>query len=269
MRGTRKARTTVGAAVAVAAMAVLAACGSGGSSDGAAGGDGSTDAAEPVTLTVYAAASLTAAFEDLGTQFEADHDGVTVEFNFAGSSDLVAQIQEGAPADVFASADQANMDKLTADDLQGDDPVDFATNTLEIAVPPDNPAGVTTFQDLAGDLNLVTCAPEVPCGAAAQQVAENAGVTLKPVSEEQSVTDVLNKVTSGEADAGLVYVTDVEAAGDAVQGITFPESNSVVNVYPIATVGASKHADLAREFVDLVTGDAGQKVLQGYGFGAP
>jgi molybdate transport system substrate-binding protein len=251
----------------VAAATLLASCGS---DDGAAGGaTGDGGGAEPVTLTVFAASSLTAAFEDLADQFEADHEGVTVELSFAGSSDLVAQIQQGAPADVFASADQANMDKLTGEDLQGSDPVEFATNTLEIAVPPDNPAGVESLQDLGGDLNLVVCAPEVPCGAAAQQVAADAGVELKPVSEEQSVTDVLNKVTSGEADAGLVYVTDVAAAGGAVEGITFPEADSVVNVYPIATVGDSEHADLAQEFVDLVTGGEGWKVLDGYGFGAP
>jgi molybdate transport system substrate-binding protein len=188
---------------------------------------------------------------------------VRVEFNFAGSSDLVAQIQEGAPADVFASADEANMEKLTADDLAASDPQTFASNTLEIAVPPGNPAGIASFQDLAKPgLNLVLCAPEVPCGAAAQTVAESAGVELKPVSEEQSVTDVLAKVTSGEADAGLVYVTDVMAAGDDVEGIQFPEASSAVNVYPIATVADSKNADLAQEFVNLVLGDTGQKILR-------
>ena len=164
-----------------------------------------------------------ATFEEIGRRVRADHDGVKVEFNFAGSSDLVAQIQQGAPADVFASADEANMEKLTADDLQGSDPQTFASNTLEIAVPPGNPAGIESFQDLAEDgLNLVICAPEVPCGAATQTVAESAGVELKPVSEEQSVTDVLAKVTSGEADAGLVYVTDVIAAGDDVRGHRVP-----------------------------------------------
>ena len=228
------------------------------------GGDGGT------TLTVFAAASLTSSFEQLGESFEKSHEGVQVDFNFAGSSDLVAQVQSGAPADVLASADEANMDKLTADDLQGSDPELFATNTLEIATPPDNPADVQSLEDLADpDINLVICAPEVPCGAASQSVAEAAGVTLEPDSEEQSVTDVLGKVTSGEADAGLVYVTDVITAGDAVQGIEFPESASVVNSYPIATVADSENADLAQEFVDLVLSDEGQQVLADAGFGRP
>ena len=172
---------------------------------------------------MYAAASLTKTFEAIGTEFEEQHDGVTVEFSFGGSSDLVAQIQEGAPADVFASADTANMDKLTAEDLQASDPQDFASNTLEIAVPPDNPAGVASFADLADEgVNVVVCAPEVPCGAATAKVEDATGVDIQPVSEEQSVTDVLAKVTSGEADAGLVYVTDVIAAGDDVAGHPLP-----------------------------------------------
>jgi molybdate transport system substrate-binding protein len=246
---------------AVLALALpLAACGS----DDDSGADAGT------TITVYAASSLTSTFQQIGQEFEAAHDGVQVEFSFGGSSDLVTQIQEGAPADVFASADTANMDKLVGDDLAGADPEDFASNTLEIAVPPGNPAGITSFQDLGKlGLNLVICAPEVPCGAAAQSVAEKAGVTLSPVSEEQSVTDVLAKVTSGEADAGLVYVTDVQAAGNDVEGITFPESGSVVNVYPIAPVKGTDESDLAQEFVDLVLGDTGQQILQDAGFGQP
>jgi molybdate transport system substrate-binding protein len=225
------------------------------------GGDDET------TLTVYAAASLTEAFGQIADDFEAEHHGVKVELSFGGSSDLVTQIQEGAPADVFASADTANMDKLVADDLTGAAPEAFATNTLEIAVPPGNPAGIKTFQDLAKPgLALVLCAPEVPCGAAAQQAAEVAGVTLDPVSEEQSVTDVLGKISSGEGDAGLVYVTDVAAAGDAVDGITFPESRKVVNTYPIAPVSDSHEPDLAQEFVDLVLSDTGQQVLAHLGF---
>jgi molybdate transport system substrate-binding protein len=247
----------------VAAATLIAGCGADGPATGADGDTGAT------TLTVFAASSLTVAFEELAEDFEADHEGVTVEVSLAGSSDLVAQIRQGAPADVFASADQANMEKLTAEDLQGSAPVDFATNTLEVAVPPDNPSGVESLDDLAGDLDLVVCAPVVPCGAATGQVADAAGVELQPVSEEQSVTDVLNKVVSGEADAGLVYVTDVAAAGDAVEGIPFPEADSVVNTYPIATVRDSEHADLAREFVDHVTSDAGRQVLTDLGFGAP
>ena len=198
------------------------------------------------TLTVYAAASLTKTFEQIGEEFEAEHEGVEVEFSFGGSSDLVAQIQEGAPADVFASADVANMEKLTAEELEGQEPQEFATNTLQIAIAPDNPAGIATFADLTGeDVRLVICAPEVPCGAAAQKAADAAGVELTPVSEEQSVTDVLGKVTSGEADAGLVYVTDVIGAAGAVLGIDFAEASAAVNTYPIATVEGSDEADLA------------------------
>lgn len=221
-------------------------------------------------LTVYAASSLTAPFTELGKRFEAEHPGVTVEFSFAGSSDLVAQIQEGAPADVFASADEANMDKLAADGLAASAPVPFATNTLEIVVPADNPAGIRSLADLEStDVQLVVCAPEVPCGAAADRLAEQAGVTLTPVSEEQKVTDVLAKVSSGEADAGLVYVTDVRAAGDAVRGIDVPGADSVVNVYPVAPVSTAVDPALAREFVDLVVSDAGQQVLRQAGFGPP
>jgi molybdate transport system substrate-binding protein len=240
---------------------------------GACGDDGEDavpeETEESTTLTVFAAASLTRAFEEIGDDFESGHDGVEVEFNFAGSSDLVSQIQGGAPADVFASADEANMEKLAVEDLVGA-PETFATNVLEIAVPPGNPAGVSSLQDLEKPgINLVVCAPEVPCGAATQRVAENAGVTLKPVSEEQSVTDVLNKVVSAEADAGLVYVTDVKAAGDDVEGVTFPESADVVNVYPVATVSDSENADLAQEFMDLVLGQDGRAVLAELGFGQP
>ncbi len=251
------------AGLAAAALVTATACGS---DDGDAGPSG----AEVTTLTVFAAASLKGAFTELGSSFEDDHDGVEVRLSFAGSSDLVAQIQQGAGADVFASADTANMDKLVADDLVDGDPVDFATNTLQIATSPDNPAGVESLQDLAGkDVQVVVCAPEVPCGAAAAQVEQNAGVDIEPVSEEQSVTDVLGKVTAGEADAGLVYVTDVSAAGDQVHGVPFPESKDVVNVYPIATLARSEQTDLAQEFVDLVTGDEGRKVLGDAGFGLP
>jgi molybdate transport system substrate-binding protein len=239
---------------------LLAGCGDDANDDETGAG---TD--EATTLTVYAAASLTKTFEAIGEEFEAEHEGVEVEFSFGGSSDLVAQIQEGAPADVFASADLANMDKIA--DLQGQAPKNFATNTLQIAVAPDNPLGIAGLGDLTGkDVKLVLCAPEVPCGAAAQRAAEAAGVELTPVSEEQSVTDVLGKVTSGEADAGLVYVTDVIAAAGAVLGIDFAESSAAVNTYPITTVDGNDSGDLAAEFVDMVVGGSGQSILEEAGF---
>ncbi|MET1060167.1 MAG: molybdate ABC transporter substrate-binding protein [Nocardioides sp.] len=257
-------RSWMGTAAALVLLAGVSGCGG---DDSSGGDDGNGD----TTLTVYAAASLTSTFEQIGEEFEKAHDGVKVEFNFAGSSDLVAQIQQGAPADVFASADTANMDKLTTpDDLIGSGPENFASNTMEIAVPPDNPAGIASLQDLTKDgVNLVICAPEVPCGSATQKVADAAGLTLEPVSEEQSVTDVLNKVTTGEADAGLVYVTDVKAAGDKVEGITFPEAADVVNIYPIATIADSRNAELAQDFMDLVLDDTGQSILEEAGFAKP
>jgi molybdate transport system substrate-binding protein len=258
--GSRRVLAAAAATLLISALA--SSCGD--DSGSVDGGDGDT------TLTVYAAASLTKTFEELGEAFEAEHEGVQVEFSFGGSSDLVSQLQEGAPADVFASADTANMDKLTGDDLQASEPQDFATNTLEIATPPDNPAGIASFADLAGDgVKVVVCAPEVPCGAATQKMEELTGVTLAPVSEEQSVTDVLNKVQTGEADAGLVYVTDVKAAGDKVKGIAFPESTAAVNTYPIGALADSKNKTLAKQFVDLVTGADGQQILSDAGFAKP
>ncbi|MBC7725267.1 MAG: molybdate ABC transporter substrate-binding protein [Burkholderiaceae bacterium] len=219
------------------------------------------------TIVVYAAASLTATFTTLAADFEADHPGTTVTLNFAGSSDLATQITEGAPADVFATADKKNMAKVTGAGLAAGTPMDFATNTLEIAVPPDNPAGVTSLADLASaGVTTVVCAPQVPCGAATAAVMATAGLSLTPASEESSVTDVLGKITSGEADAGLVYVTDVRTAGDAVLGIEFPESSSAVNTYPIVAV---TDGALAAAFVEYATGSAARDVLAAAGFGAP
>ncbi|MGI8613414.1 MAG: molybdate ABC transporter substrate-binding protein [Nocardioidaceae bacterium] len=254
-------RRIAGLVAGIASIGSLGACGSNSGATGAAGSE---------TLTVYAASSLTSALTQIGKDFESSHPGVTVRFSFGGSSDLVAQLEQGAPADVFASADTANMDKATSANLVEGKPVSFASNTLQIAVPPDNPAAISSFADLSKpNVKLVICAAEVPCGAAARQVAMVAGQKLTPVSEEQSVTDVLAKVESGEADAGLVYVTDVLAAGSKVKGITFPESGQVVNTYPIATLSNSADTSLAQQFVDQVTGPVGQKVLAGFGFAKP
>ncbi|SDV04212.1 molybdate transport system substrate-binding protein [Microlunatus sagamiharensis] len=265
-------RTTLTAAAAAAtATLLLAACGS---STGEAGA--SSPAAAPAssasdqTLTVFAAASLKSTFTTIGQRFEAAHPGTKVTFSFAGSSDLVTQLQQGAPADVFASADTNNMAKAAADGLIAGSPTNFATNTLEIAVPPDNPAKIASFADLTrSGVKVVVCAPQVPCGAAAQKVETATGTDIKPVSEENAVTDVLGKVTSGEADAGLVYVTDVKGAGDKVLGIPFEESKEAVNTYPIATLAASRQSELAGQFVALVTGSEGRQVLADAGFAQP
>ncbi len=239
-------------------VAALAGC------SGTGAGDG-----DDTTLTVFAAASLQGAFEQLADRFEDEHEGVTVELSLAGSSDLAAQIQQGAPADVFASADTPTMDRLVADGLVGA-PADFATNTLQIAVPPGNPAGVETLDDLAApDVALVLCAPQVPCGAATQTVTEAAGITIPAVSEESAVTDVLGKVTSGQADAGLVYVTDAMGAGEKVTVVPAPEAAEIVNVYPVATLKDSRYHDRADAFVRFVTGTDGRTVLADAGFGAP
>ncbi|WP_066043258.1 molybdate ABC transporter substrate-binding protein [Herbiconiux solani] len=273
--------------VAIAATAaLLAGCAGGASGSPADPADAPGTATSPGTaapdtstldgsVTVFAAASLKGTFTELATRFEAEHPGVDVELNFAGSSDLVTQITEGAPADVFASADEKNMTTLTdAGLIDPAAPVDFATNVLEIAVPPGNPAGITSFADLANPAaKVVVCAPQVPCGAATASVEQTTGVDIPAVSEESSVTDVLGKVTSGEADAGLVYVTDIAAAGDAVQGIAFPESANAVNTYPVAVVDHAGRLDgataVARAFVDFVAGASGRAVLSPAGFGAP
>ena len=222
------------------------------------------------TVTVFAAASLKSTFTKIATGFEARNPGTKVRLNFAGSSDLATQITQGAPADVFASADTRNMAKLTAAKLIEGTPANFATNVLEIAVPPSNPASISSFADLAKPgVKVVICAPQVPCGAATETVEMATGTTLTPVSEESSVTGVLGKVTSGEADAGIVYVTDIRTAGDKVKGIPFAGSDTAVNTYPIATLGTSKNKDLAQAFIATVTGSEGKEVLADAGFGAP
>ncbi|MGE2721543.1 molybdate ABC transporter substrate-binding protein [Mycolicibacterium celeriflavum] len=222
------------------------------------------------SLMVFAAASLKSAFTEIGAQFEKDRPGTRVEFSFAGSSDLATQLTQGARADVFAAADAANMDKVATAGLLAGDPVNFASNTLTIIVQPGNPKNVRTFCDLnRGGTSVVVCAPQVPCGSATKKVEQAAGIDLNPVSEESSVTDVLNKVTSGQADAGIVYVTDARGAGARIVEVPIPEAADVVNVYPIATLKDSSQRGLAQGFIAAVTGEAGQRVLSEAGFGRP
>ena len=247
-------------AVLAAAALVLAAC---------AGDDdsgGSSGAPSPSEIKVFAAASLSGAFNELGPQYTAA-EGTKVTFNFAGSQALATQIQQGAPADVFASADIPNMDKVK--DLVGT-PQNFASNQLQIVVEKGNPKGVKGLDDLADpDLKVVLAAPDVPAGKYAQQALEKASVTVKPVSQEDNVKAVVNKVALGEADAGIVYVTDVTAGGDKVEGVDIPEDLNVLATYPIATVKASRAQDKAQAFMDLVLSDQGQQVLKKYGFLPP
>lgn len=229
-----------------------------------------TTPADTTQVSVHAAASLRVPFEALATTFEERHPGVEVALTFAGSSDLAAQILHGADVDVFAAADTTTMDRVVADELVEAGPELFAANALQIAVPPGNPARVVSLRDLTrGGVVVVVCAPEVPCGAATQRVEEEAGVALQPASEERSVTDVVTKVTTGEADAGLVYVTDVLAAGERVEGIALPTDGASVTRYPIATLAASDEPDLAEAFVELVLSETGWDALAAAGFARP
>jgi molybdate transport system substrate-binding protein len=219
---------------------------------------------------VFAAASLTESFTEVGEAFTAANPDASAEFSFDASSALVEQVIHGAPADVFASADTANMDKLTEPGLNGTEPVVFATNLLTIIVAPDNPQGITGVEDLANpDLKVVICAPEVPCGRYANEIFANAGVTVTPVSLEQNVRGVVTKVTAGEADAGIVYVTDVIAAGDAAEMVEIPEDINVIAEYPIATVAESGSPEVGEAFIEFLTGTEGQAIMAEYGFGAP
>jgi molybdate transport system substrate-binding protein len=223
------------------------------------------------TLTVFAASSLKVPFQELATTFEADHPGVRVSFNFAGSTDLVAQLKEGATAQVLATADSTSMQGAAEEGLLDGEAEVFATNHLVIAVPADNPAGISTFADLARTgTRLVECAPDVPCGRLAGQVADAAGVTLHPVSEESAVADVLAKVVSGEADAGLVYASDAVTARDAVTAIEIPQADAFRNAYPIAVAAsAGELSAAAQDFQALVLSDQGHAVLARAGFGQP
>jgi molybdate transport system substrate-binding protein len=221
-------------------------------------------------IVVLAAASLKTAFTQISQQFKTDNPGSSVDFEFAGSSELATQLSQGATADVFASADTAQMDKVVKAGLTAGAPTNFASNTLVIVTAPGNPKHIGTLADLARPgLSVVTCQQPVPCGSATQRIEGSTGIHLNPVSEELSVTDVLSKVTTGQADAGLVYITDAHSAGSKVTTVNFPEAAGAVNVYPIAVLKNAPQAALAQKFVALVTGDKGQDVLAQAGFAKP
>ena len=221
-------------------------------------------------LTVFAASSLTEAFTEIGEAFHAAHPDVDVVFSFAGSGDLVAQLGEGAPADVLATADESNMAKAVEAGTVAGDPVLFATNTFGIIVAPGNPRAVTGLTDLADpSLLVVLCADSVPCGKGAAAVLANAGVTVAPVSYEEKVKGVVTKVTSGEADAGIVFVTDIAAAGSSAVGVEIPADVNVVTSYPIAVTKDAPNAADAATFVEFVASNEGRAILESFGFGLP
>jgi molybdate transport system substrate-binding protein len=248
---------------AVLAAAAAAGCSSSTSSPSA----GSSPATG--TITVFAAASLTESFTQLGKQFEAAHPGDTVKFSFGPSSGLATQITSGAPADVFASAAPGNMDDVVnAGDASS--PQNFAKNIMEVATPPDNPGNVESVKDLADDsVKVALCQPQVPCGVVAAEVFKNAGITVKPVTLQPDVKSVLTQVETGNVDAGMVYVTDVQAAGSKVNGVTIPASDNASTLYPIATINSSKHKSIAQAFLNYVLSPAGQQVLAAAGFEKP
>ncbi|MDH6131481.1 molybdate transport system substrate-binding protein [Kitasatospora sp. MAA4] len=266
-------RTVRLALAAGCAAAVLAVSGcSSGSSSSAASSAGSASAAASVsgTITVFAAASLQDTFTTLGKQFEATHPGTKVVFNFAGSDALAASIVAGAPADVFAAASPATMKTVTDQSDAVGTPKVFVRNELEIAVVPGNPQKITTLQDLAKPgLKVVLCAKQVPCGAAAQTVLTTGNVQLTPASYEADVKSALTKVELDEADASLVYQTDVLAAGSKVTGVNFHEASSAINDYPIAPLTHAPNSAGAAAFVALVESPDGRKVLTAAGFMPP
>ena len=219
------------------------------------------------TASVFAAASLTDSFKALGTAFQIAHPGTTVQFNFAGSPTLVTQIEQGASADVFASADTTNVDKLKTDGFTAGNTQVFAHNKLEIVVAAGNPKGITGLADLAKpDVIYITAAPTVPAGKYALQILDKAGVKVTPKSLETDVKSVVSKIVLGEADAGIVYVTDVRAAGSKVTGVPIQDSVNVIATYPIVAVKGSKNSSLANAFIAYVLSADGQVTLQSFGF---
>ena len=270
----RQRRTIARRAAAGGLAAVLiAACGSSGNSNsssasGQAGSSGSSSVKG--TVLVFAATSLTDAFDKIGAMFKKAHPGVTMKFNYDGSSTLATQIQQGAPADVFASANTANMDIVTKDQLAAGQPQIFAHNKLEIMVGKGNPKDITGVDELADkSIKVVTCAPEVPCGAYSEDIFKKADITVHPVSEETNVGGVVTKVSLGEADAGVVYHTDVLAGGKTVQGVVIPPKQNVIADYPIVTLKDAPNSSASAAFIKYVMGAQGQQVLKSFGFILP
>jgi molybdate transport system substrate-binding protein len=252
------------------AIAAVAACGGGGdegsSGSGDASGGGSGASGE---ITVYAAESLTDPFTAIGPSFESVYENVTTKFNFDVSQTLVQGIEDGAAVDVFASADQANMDDFVAAGLNGAEPVTFATSEMTIVVPIDNPNDVADVADLANpDLDVVLCAEESPCGSYAKQVLDAAGVTVTPSNTVTNTSEIVAAVEQGDADAGIIYATDVSAAGDATT-VPIREDVNVEVEYLIAPVAGSANEQVAQDFVEYVMGPEGQQLLEQYDFTVP
>ncbi|GAA4237174.1 molybdate transport system substrate-binding protein [Streptosporangium album] len=262
----RLSRWAVTVPLALTLAVGLSGCGSG---DSAAPAAAASPGGGDTTLTVFAAASLTGTFTELGKAFEATHPGTSVKFNFGSSATLAQQIVQGAPADVFAAASPATM-KTVADASLASGPVTFVRNKLQIAVPADNPAKVDGLRDLADPkVKVALCAEQVPCGAAAVKALDAAGLKVTPVTLEQDVKATLTKVELGEVDAALVYKTDVLAAAGKVKGIDFPEADKAINDYPIAALSGAPAPEPAKQFVDLVLSPQGRDVLTKAGFEAP
>jgi molybdate transport system substrate-binding protein len=269
-----RARWTRGSIATLAAVVALALAGCGGGSTGGTGGGNPQPSTSSAKVTgnvmVFAAASLTESFTQIGKDFEAANPGSKVTFNFAGSSALATQINQGAPADVFASAAPANM-KTVTDAGNGDGtPTTFVKNQLVIAVPKGNPKGITGLADLIKPgVKVALCAKEVPCGAAANTALAAANVKLTPVTLEQDVKSALSKVKLGEVDAALVYRTDAKADASDVDGLEFPESAQAINEYPIVVLKNAPNKSAAQAFVAYVLSDKGKGVLTQAGFQAP
>ncbi len=246
--------------LSLALVLPLAACGGGDDGEGQGAGTGSNE------LTVLAASSLTDVFGELAAGFEKDHDA-TVTFSYGSSTDLAEQVADGAPGDVLATADSTSMGIAEDAGVTGEVET-FATNVLTIVVPKGNPAGIASLDDLEGS-TWVRCADEVPCGKVALAVLEDAGVTAEPASLEEDVRATLDKVVSGEADAGLVYATDAVAAGDDVEAVEIPDAEANLTSYYATALEQSENADLAADWVAWVTSEEGQAILGDAGFGSP